>query len=700
MFCLKYGFVEPYMLPILYPLIIACSTKRSTSAKWSGDKCKQWSLCYSADVENKKNEPNYLKTLNSRQKEAVLAIEGQLLILAGAGAGKTKTITHRILHIIKKGVRPSAILAITFTNKAAGEMRERVGTLLSADSALNRPVSMDEMPFVSTFHSLGVKIIKDNASILNLPRHFSIFDRADSKQAVKNAMVALQINPKELEPAKVLHLISRLKGDGTNANGFAAREEKGYFEKISSKVWLEYEKILASEKALDFDDLLLKTLALLKDENIIEKYWNIWKYIHIDEYQDTNKVQYDIAKRLAEKYKNIAVVGDIDQSIYSWRGADFKNIMRFEKDYPEAITILLEENYRSTKTILAAANAVIAKNIMRKEKNLFTSNADGEMISLYIAFDERDEAGTIAEKSEKLIRQGISRDEIAVLYRANFQSRVLEEAFIRRKIPYELLGTKFFERKEIKDALSYIKVSLNPDSLSDLKRIINTPARGIGKVTMLKVFEGKENELPNAMKEKMEGLRKILQEIKEVIEKKLPSEAVKFAIKRSGLEQMLINDKEEGAERLENVRELVTTAGAYDMYGIGEGMEKFLEHSALSTDQDELGKQYGVKLMTVHASKGLEFGHVFITGLEQDLFPHEKMNEDDMSAEDKEEERRLFYVALTRAKEKLHLSYAQTRTIYGAKQVNAPSEFLADIDNSLMKLENPEAEKMMKYIEF
>src|SRR3989344_5050461 len=337
---------------------------------------------------------------------------------------------------------------------------------------------------------------------------------------------------------------------------------------------------------------------------------------------------------------------------------------------------------------------------MRKEKNLFTSNADGEMISLYIAFDERDEAGTIAEKSEKLIRQGISRDEIAVLYRANFQSRVLEEAFIRRKIPYELLGTKFFERKEIKDALSYIKVSLNPDSLSDLKRIINTPARGIGKVTMLKVFEGKENELPNAMKEKMEGLRKILQEIKEVIEKKLPSEAVKFAIKRSGLEQMLINDKEEGAERLENVRELVTTAGAYDMYGIGEGMEKFLEHSALSTDQDELGKQYGVKLMTVHASKGLEFGHVFITGLEQDLFPHEKMNEDDMSAEDKEEERRLFYVALTRAKEKLHLSYAQTRTIYGAKQVNAPSEFLADIDNSLMKLENPEAEKMMKYIEF
>ena len=646
------------------------------------------------------NAQNHLAGLNERQKEAVLATNGPLLILAGAGAGKTKAITHRILHIIKSGVRPSAILAITFTNKAASEMRERVRALLRRDPALNRPASMDEAPFVSTFHSLGVKIIKDNAEKLNLPRHFSIFDRADSKQAVKNAMVAVEIDPKEFEPGKVLHFISRWKGDGVTAEEFAAKEEKSFFEGIAARVWIEYEKILAKEKALDFDDLLLKALFLLRDEKIIEKYWNAWKYIHIDEYQDTNKVQYDIAKRLAEKHKNIAVVGDIDQSIYSWRGADFKNIMRFEKDYPNAKTILLEENYRSTKTILAAANAVIAKNIIRKDKNLFTENKDGEMISLYIAFDERDEAGTIAEKAEKLVRESVPRDEIAVLYRANFQSRAIEEAFLRRNIPYELIGTKFFERKEVKDALSYIKVALNPDSLSDLKRVLATPARGIGKVTMLKIFEGKESELSGGVAQKMREVRKILAEIKEAVEKKLPSEAMKFAIKRSGLEQALINDKEEGAERLENVRELVTTASAYDMYGVGEGMEKFLEHSALATDQDELGRQKGVKLMTVHASKGLEFAHVFITGLEQDLFPHEKINEDEMSAEDKEEERRLFYVALTRAKEKLHLSYAQTRTIYGSRQINAPSEFLADIDDSLMHLENPGAEKMMKYIAF
>ncbi len=668
-----------------------------TNAKNARERGVSW---YISRMLTQNDSKNHLAGLNPRQKEAVLTTEGALLILAGAGAGKTKTITHRILNIIKGGVRPGAVLAITFTNKSASEMRDRVRALLLQDAALNVPVSIDEMPFVSTFHSLGVRIIKDNAEMLNLPRHFSIFDRADSKQAVKNAMLYEEVNPKELEPGKILNLISRFKGDGVGAEAFAAREGKSYFEEIASRVWTQYEKALQKEKALDFDDLLLKTLWLLQKDEIAAKYWNTWKYIHIDEYQDTNKVQYDIAKRLAEKSGNIAVVGDIDQSIYSWRGADFKNIMRFEKDYIDAKTILLEENYRSTKTILAAANGVIAKNIMRKDKNLFTENKDGDQISLYIAFDERDEAGTIAEKADKLIRNGVSTEEISVLYRANFQSRALEEAFIRRRISYELLGTKFFERKEVKDALSYRKAALNPDSLSDMKRIINTPARGIGKVTMLKVFEGKENELPAGTRDKIKELRGVLSEIKVAAESKIPSEAVKFAIKRSGLEQMLMSDKEEGAERLENVRELVTTATAYDMYGVGDGMEKFLEHSSLSSDQDDLGKTGGVKLMTVHASKGLEFEHVFVTGLEQDLFPHEKMGDGDSTLEQKEEERRLFYVALTRAKEKLHLSYAQTRTIYGARQVNAPSEFLSDIDEPLMHLENPEAEKMMQYIDF
>lgn len=574
---------------------------------------------------NIEKEPEYLNSLNTMQKQAVLATEGPLLILAGAGAGKTKTITHRILHIIKQGSRPSSILAITFTNKSAGEMRERVKRLLEEDLKLNQPISMDEMPFVSTFHSLGVFIIKENSALLNLPRHFSIFDKGDSKNAIKTAMEVMGINPKTTEPAKVMHFISKQKGDGVTLDEFIKKDPKGYFEDIACKVWQEYEHILNKEKALDFDDLLVKTLKLLQKEEILEKYQNRWKYIHIDEYQDTNRVQYDIAKLLASKHKNIAVVGDIDQSIYSWRGADFKNIMRFEKDYEDAVTLLLEQNYRSTKTILSVANTIIAKNIMRKDKNLFTHNEDGDQISLYIAGEEKDEANFIARTAKMLVGQGVSPSEIVVLYRANFQSRIIEESCIKKELPYELIGTKFFERKEVKDVLSYIKGALNPDSLSDLKRIINTPARGIGKVTMLKIFEGGESELTGAVKIKIEQWRNLLKEIKQKVETMIPSEVVKFVIKNSGLERMYMDDKIEGVERLENIKELVTIATGYDGYEIGEGIEKFLEHTSLSSDQDEIDKKVGIKLMTVHASKGLEFDYVFICGLEQGLFPHERM---------------------------------------------------------------------------
>lgn len=1018
------------------------------------------------------NEPYYLQGLNERQKKAVLTINGPLLILAGAGAGKTKTVTHRILHLIKEGARPNSILAITFTNKAASEMRERVSHLLKEDTLLNQPVSMDEMPFVSTFHSLGVRIIKENSSVLGLPRHFSILDRGDSKTAIKNSMEAVGVNPKNFEPSKVLNFISRQKGDGISIEDFATKGPKGYFEETALKVWEEYEKTLAKEKALDFDDLLLKTLQLLRQDNVIERYWNLWRYIHIDEYQDTNRVQYDIAKRLAEKWKNIAVVGDIDQclvagtkitmadgsekpierikpgdmvlsnygsgdhrparvtkvfsknfsgdaikittasnkelistpehvhfagfrlglsgqryftymmykrgkgyrlgvsqvytkgqkkpvvgfvqrcnhehadklwilksfdnpndarvleytlslkhgiptlpfvarkggningmvhdqriidkifstcnsdesgirilqeyglsknfphhlpqsrnsirrnliitlcgdrrgkttmhrismigndkegmsklkslglsvrgakigsrswrfetcnkdygvlektvklikgvfvdleiirnarlggnrnnkkdgnslpfthatsvvpgmvlfdgsggydeivsveristdktihdlnieqthnfiangitthnSIYSWRGADFKNILRFEKDYPGTEEILLEENYRSTKTILAAANAVIAKNVMRKDKNLFTSKEDGDQISLYLAFDEKDEATYIANTSRMLIGQGVPASEIAVLYRANFQSRAIEEAFVHRNISYELIGTKFFERREVRDVISYIKAALNPDSLSDIKRIINTPARGIGKVTMLKILEGKEEELSGGVREKVMEWRRLLDLVKTKAGHEKPSDVVKFVIKQSGLESMLQADHEDGAERLENVRELATIASGYDEYPIGleegSGMEKFLEHVALSSDQDEVEKKGGVKLMTVHAAKGLEFDYVFIAGLEQDLFPHQRMSDEDMSKEDREEERRLFYVALTRARSKLYLSYAESRMIYGSRQVNVPSEFLKDIDDSLLQYENSAGRGYaMSYIDF
>ncbi|MFA6050472.1 MAG: UvrD-helicase domain-containing protein [Candidatus Paceibacterota bacterium] len=639
------------------------------------------------------DEPYYLKPLNSRQKEAVLTTEGPLLILAGAGAGKTKTMTHRILHLIKEGARPNSILAITFTNKAAKEMRERVKKLLEDDLLLNQPVQIDEMPFVSTFHSLGVRIIKDNSALLGLPRHFSIFDRGDSKTAVKNALETIGVDPKQVDPSKVLGFISKQKGDGYDVEDYAGKEPKGYFEGIAVKAWVEYEKALQKEKALDFDDLLLKTLKLLRREDVMEHYSNLWKYIHIDEYQDTNRVQYDTAKLLAAKSKNIAVVGDIDQSIYSWRGADFKNIMRFEKDFPGTKEILLEENYRSTKTILAVANAVIKKNVMRKDKNLFTQNDEGDQISLYLAIDEKDEASYVSRTSKMLIDQGVNPSEIAVLYRANFQSRAIEETFVRKNISYELIGTKFFERKEVKDTLSYIKAAMNPDSLSDLKRIINTPARGIGKVTMLKIFEGKEDELSGAVRQKVEEWRRLLNIIKTKAMNEKPSDVVKFVIKNTGLETMLMADRIDGAERLENVRELATIASGYDADEPEIAMEKFLEHVSLASDQDEVEKKGGVKLMTIHASKGLEFDYVFITGLEQDLFPHQRMGGEELTDESKEEERRLFYVALTRARKKLHLSYAETRMIFGSRQINVPSEFIADIDEEFLQYENSSHEK-------
>ncbi len=635
--------------------------------------------------ENFSEKNLYLKGLNPSQLKAVLATEGPLLIMAGAGAGKTKTVTQRILHLIKKGVNPENILAITFTNKAAKEMRERVTKLLKEEE---KNYSKDlVLPFLSTFHSLGVYVIRQESASLGLPRFFSIFDKEDAKKAIKDAMERLGMDPKHVNPGSVLSAISKEKGMGNSLDEFMASEGKNYFEDKVSEVWPMYEKTLKEENALDFDDLLLKTMQLLKNPEIRKKYQNKWKYIHIDEYQDTNRVQYEIAKYLAGDTKNIAVVGDVDQSIYSWRGADFKNIMRFEKDYPDAESVLLEENYRSTKNILAVANAIIAKNTMRKEKNLFTKNEDGELISLYVGLDERDEAYYIASKAKEMIENGHKADEIAVLYRANFQSRSLEEAFIKLGVSYNLIGTKFFERKEIKDALSYIRASLNPQSISDIKRIINTPARGIGKVTVLKILEGKEMELTGAIQEKIKSFRNLLADIKEKTETEKPSEVVKFVIARTGMEEMFKKGKEEDLERLENLRELVTFATSFD-YESDEAMLKFLEHASLFSDQDEMTEEkIGVKLMTVHAAKGLEFDTVFITGLEDKLFPHQRINDDESSLEDEEEERRLFYVALTRARKKLFLTYASVRTVYGSREVRMPSEFILDIDDEMLKRE-------------
>lgn len=645
---------------------------------------------------------NYLDELNERQKQAVLNTEGPLLILAGAGAGKTKTITSRILHLIKSGINPESILAITFTNKAAKEMKERVMKMIENDVNINLPVSSSSRPFLSTFHSLGVHILKENAELAGLTRHFTIFDRGDSKTAVKEAIVMAGHDPKKIEPMKALGIISRNKGDFISQEEFEARSDGEYMGEIIAQVWRYYEGILRKEKALDFDDLLFKATKILhKHPEVRQKYQTRWKYIHVDEYQDTNKVQYEMLQALIGPDKNIAVVGDADQSIYGWRGADIKNILKFEEDFPEAKVILLEENYRSTQTILAAANTIISKNIYRKEKNLFTKNVQGDKMTLYCGYDETDEASFVANMVRELIVDGAPAEEIAVLYRANFQSRVLEEAFLIREIPYQMLGTKFFERREVRDILSYIRLALNPDSLSDLKRVINIPARGIGKVGLLKIMEGKIGDLPSGARSKYEEFIKFLVKIKEKSQTEKTSEVVKFTLISSGMEQMLKEGKSADDDRLENARELVTLATKYDAMVGTEGLEKLLEESALQSDQDNMEENSkAVKLMTVHASKGLEFDYVFISGLEEGLFPHERVGESNLSPEESEEERRLFYVALTRARKKVYLSYANVRTIFGNKQINVASQFINDIQDDHIEKEEPVSGIKSIFIDF
>lgn len=627
--------------------------------------------------------------LNEVQKKAIHSTEGPLLILAGAGAGKTRVITERILHLIKNGTAPSEILAITFTNKAAREMKDRVISLLKKDMGLNLPVSFSEQPFVSTFHSLGVHLIRENAAKINLRRNFTIFDRSDSLRALRESIKESFLDTKQWEPGRMLSLISRFKGDGLSLDDYRGKATENYLDRTLLVIWEKYEGKLRAEKALDFDDLLLSAFSLLKNNPAIrEHYQRVWRYIHIDEYQDTNRVQYDMAKLLAEKNKNICVVGDIDQSIYSWRGADFKNVMRFEKDYPEAKVVTLEENYRSTKKILRAANDIIVKNTLRREKNLFTKNPAGESITLHGTYDEGGEAAFVAEKISRLLENKVPAKEIAVLYRANFQSRILEEACLLYKIPYEVLGVRFFERAEVKDILSYLRAALNPDSLADVKRVINVPPRGIGKVTIAKVFAGAEGKLPPKMRQKISEFRKILSDIRACAEKEKLSEVVQFIIRRAGIKKHFEAEGAEGEERLGNIFELAAVAERYDFLPPKEAIENFLTDAALASDQDDMKENRdSVKLMTVHAAKGLEFDCVFITGLEEDLFPYVHPDNSKKNLEEAEEERRLFYVALTRARKKIFLSYASVRNIFGSRVINIPSSFIDDIAPEILESE-------------
>ena len=624
----------------------------------------------------------YLDSLNDKQKEAVLYTDGPLLIVAGAGAGKTKTITHRIIHLIHQGINPSSILAVTFTNKAAKEMRDRVTSLLEDKShGVSSPLYYSNTPFVSTFHSLGVYIIKENAHLIGLTKHFSIIDESDAISIIKDIMKEHDIDPKQHEPRKIKSMISKAKGDFITLENYRA-DVQSSMQSIIALIWSGYEARLKKEKGLDFDDLLLESVLILrKFPEIKNKYQEKWKYIHIAEYQDTNEVQYEMTKLLVGKDENICVVGDTDQNIYSWRGANIKNMLHFEKDYPNAKIVMLEQNYRSTGKIIEAANSIIEKNQYRVPKTLFTKNIDGEQIIVCEAYDEVSEADFVAKEIDEILRENKPED-IAILYRANFQSRVLEESLLGKQIPYQVLGVKFFERKEIKDIISYIKASLNKESLTDIKRIINIPTRGVGKVTITKLFAGLFVELPASMQEKINKFYLLLENIHIYIESHKPSEVIRYIIEKSGLEKELSNGTNEDLERLENMKELVTLAIKYDSQE--DGIERLLEDASLSSDQDSLinkEKTGGVRLMTVHSSKGLEFKYVFVTGLEQDLFPHSRAGNG--SKDDKEEERRLFYVAITRAEKKLFLTYASLRTIFGMKQVNTPSEFIYDIPTHL-----------------
>jgi DNA helicase-2/ATP-dependent DNA helicase PcrA len=634
-----------------------------------------------------------LSELNPRQREAVLATEGALLVLAGAGAGKTRVITHRILHLMEKGVAPHEILAVTFTNKAAREMRERVRTLIreSAESPLFSRLTYDALPMLTTFHSLGVRILREQHQRLGLRRHFTIYDRSDSNKAIKRALEETGYGTKQFEPRRILSIISRAKGDALSLGAFA-ESARSYPEEVAAEVWERYDRILREEHALDFDDLLLKTLELLREhDDIEEEYRRRFRYIHIDEYQDTNKVQYAIARTLAGPHANICAVGDIDQSIYSWRGADIANILQFERHFPGARIILLEENYRSTQTIVAASNAVIEKNKNRLEKTVFTSNGQGDPLSLYVAYNETDEAQHVATTARMLVAQGANPSDIAVLFRTNFQSRALEEAFLALSVPYQVLGVRFFERTEIKDMLSYLRLALNPDGTSDLSRVINEPSRGIGKVTLLKMIEKRRDDMNAATLAKVIAFEHLMEDINACAREKPLSQTLRFILTRTGMEASLKKGGEEELERLENIRELVSLSVQYDNLPPEEAAEQLLENAALQSDQDELKdaaeQQNTVKLMTIHAAKGLEFPYVCITGLEEGLFPHERM--DGEGKNDDEEERRLFYVALTRAQKKVFLSYTNIRTIFGSQRMNMPSSFLLDLADEHIEYTNP-----------
>lgn len=635
---------------------------------------------------------NIIDQLNDKQKEAVLTLDGPLLVVAGPGSGKTKVLTHRIAYLIQQGVAPQNILAVTFTNKAANEMKERVQKLL-ARNRFAKPGTPAHLPTLGTFHSVCARLLRSEASFIGFKKDFVIFDDKDSLALIKKVMNELEISDDQFNPQSIQNTISSAKNELIGPE-FFSQNAQGYFQEVVAKVFGAYQTKLKKANAMDFDDLLSKTVELFSSHReILENYQNKFKYILVDEYQDTNHSQYVLINLLAQKYRNICAVGDFDQSIYSFRGADFRNILNFEKDYPQARLVFLEENYRSTKNILEAAHSIIIKNANRKEKNLFTQNAAGNPVVLFSAKDEQDEGTFVIEQINRLKKQeGLSFKDFTVLYRTNAQSRAIEESFLRYGFPYKVIGTfKFYERKEIKDLLSYLRFLQNPLDLLSLERIINLPPRGLGKFSAeeyLKIEKISLSQFTPKKLKALENFQNLISDLRQTA-KILPlSQTLKQIIEKTALRNYLRNGTEEGESRWENVNELFTVTKKYDPFTPGEGLTAFLEEAALLSNHDEVETEKDVaNLMTLHCAKGLEFPVVFIIGCEEGLFPHSRSM---LDAWQMEEERRLCYVGVTRAKQHLYLTWAQQRNLYGSIQVNPPSRFLFDIPKDLIDLQGEE----------
>ncbi|WP_425803450.1 DNA helicase PcrA [Desulfitobacterium sp. Sab5] len=656
-----------------------------------------------------------LDDLNPVQRQAVEHRDGPLLILAGAGSGKTRVLTYRIAHLIAQGIDPWNILAITFTNKAAQEMRERVGTLVGSEG---------RGLWVATFHSACVRILR--SEIEHLPgysRSFVIYDSSDQQAVIKSCMKELNLDEKKFAPRAIGGVISDAKNKLQSPEEFSQRAAD-YFEQKVEKVYELYQKRLKGNNALDFDDIIMLTVRLFRENpEVLAYYQEKFRYILVDEYQDTNHAQYALVNLLAKKYRNLCVVGDDDQSIYMFRGADVQNILDFERDYPEAKVLKLEQNYRSTKHILDAANSVVSNNTERKEKSLWTENEEGNPLVYYVAENEHDESRYIAERIQRLRDvEGRKFNDFAILYRTNAQSRVIEERFMKQGVPYRIFsGLKFYERMEIKDMLAYLRILHNPSDQVAFSRILNVPKRGLGNSTLEKIIEYTEEQgmpvldaimeadyipdLTTRAKKPLLAFADLMQELKQLaLEESSVTHLVEEVLKRTGYWEQLKTDKSPEAEaRLENLREFLSVTAEYDEKALDQdenlpegeedeeyftpGLAGFLEQVSLVAEIDALDPaEESVALMTIHSAKGLEFPVVFLVGMEEGIFPSSRsMMDPTLLAE----ERRLCYVAITRARERLYLSYADQRMLYGRTQYNRPSEFMEEIPPQLMVDRDP-----------